>query len=162
MGGNDKRCEYAASDSALDSLDLLRGMWNLRYNHSKTLPLYATPRPAPLNSIVLGPFHSLHNKNGTLATNVFWWDSSYRNPIQLLPIEKDYEALKQHERLLRKLIAKSRFCPYLNQGLVRYARALDESDLSSAFIKLWSVLEYLTGTRKTENYGADSRATFEV
>ncbi|MGE4501208.1 MAG: hypothetical protein AB7C96_12735 [Hydrogenovibrio sp.] len=45
-------------------------------------------------------------------------------------------------------------------GIVRYVRALDSPDYNSAFISLWSVLEYLTYTLKDSYDKTIKRTSF--
>ncbi len=139
------RCEYTAARNALDNLDFLRGIWNFWYNQSRTYR-FSSEKLEPVNKIVLGPYHSLHGKNGKLAANTFWWESSYRYPKTLLSVGTKWKQLIQYEQLVKKLIAKSHVSSFIKTALIRYVRALDESDFSTSFLKLWSVLEYVTMT----------------
>jgi hypothetical protein len=57
-------------------------------------------------------------------------------------------------------MGKSHLSGLLRRFFVRYVRALDERNLSSAFLKLWSVLEDLTNTGRSRYDLTIRRATF--
>ena len=55
-------------------MDLLRGMWNLRLNSAARS---SSGKRKPVNVLQLGPLHSLHEPNGELATDRYWYDANY-------------------------------------------------------------------------------------
>lgn len=145
------RCDYAAADLAFDELNYLRGIWNLARNRSRGFTLYGG-RPRPLNDILLGPFQTLHTRRGKLATGTYWWDPSYQTPKKPFDLTQGYDTLKSYEKLIRRYVSKSKYGSYIKRVLIKYVHALDDPDMSGAFMKLWSMLEYATRTRKNENY----------
>jgi len=40
----------------------------------------------------------------------------------------------------------------MESAIIRYTRAFDERDMNTAYMKLWGVLEFLTGTSKNQGY----------
>ena len=67
---------------------------------------------------------------------MFWWESSYRLPSELFEIEKIYKSVKQFERYIRRRIANTSYSTFLQHGIIRYVRALDEHDMTTAFLAL--------------------------
>lgn len=72
----------------------------------------------------------------------------------------DWKRLRE-EQVVRTALGR---CPYraqLEEFLVRYARALDGRDMEAVFLRLWSLLESLTGTTAGESYDTTiDRASF--
>jgi len=149
-----------ATDTAIDRLDFFRAVWNLFFNYGAwRLTLDGGTTRKPINNIVYGPIHTLHHPDGTSATDVYWWEPSQSEPVAApYDLGRHYDRLKSFERWLRGNLKK---CPMRNQIidlLLRYVRALDERDLNSSFLKLWSVLEGLTSTTSYDK--TIRRATF--
>lgn len=134
-----------AFDIAIDSLDLIRGIWNLAYNLQKQIQI-PSGKGNPINNILLGPFHSLHFANGTLATDSGWFDPNFQI-IKPLDITKSFRRLINFYKNVMGNLRKSYYQKELENAIILYVRALDHPDWGSAFLKLWSVLEKLTNAQ---------------
>lgn len=66
------RTTNEAGALALDQLDLVRGIWNFRKNRGTWIRKSSGTR-SPVNSIILGPIHTLHTPSGALATESWWY-----------------------------------------------------------------------------------------
>lgn len=153
------RSSYEAAERALDALDLVRASWNLALNRGKAWRL-TTGRPTPVNDIRLSPFHTVHNATGALATETFWFDPGYSRPANAFSDKNKFEKILAFATNLR---ARLRSLPYqedIERALIRYVRALDSADLNDAFLRLWSVLEYLTDSTHDPYKVATRRAAF--
>jgi hypothetical protein len=137
------RSPHEAAQRALDGIDLVRATWNLWLNRSKSWRI-STGRPSPVNEILLFPFHSVHAKNGRLATESWWYDPSYSGPGELFTNKAKIAKLIEFSSKVRACIRRSAYSDDLTSALVRYVRALDSADLHDAFLRLWGVLEFLT------------------
>jgi len=148
--------EYQAAETALDTFDAIRGIWNLYYNrqHSTRMSFGAQE---PVNKIILGPLHSLHLPGGELATETFWFEPSYRAPVKAHRVAADLSKLRNLQRNTWTLLRASRYAPDLRHAIIKYARALDERDWHAAFLKMWGILESLTGTARDESYDVTIR-----
>lgn len=130
---------------ALDTIDLLRGMWNFSLNRKQHLIFHSGKRD-PINKIMLGPLHSLHLPNGKRLPDPFWYDQTYVAPVPPLALSKNWGNLRQFEILVRRQLSRSHSKPFLREAFQRYTRAFDERSHETSFLKLWSLLEYLTRT----------------
>lgn len=137
-----RRPEQAA-DLALSSVDLLRAIWNLHINR-RTAQRISGGRVHPVNNVVLGPIHTVHHPDGTPATDVYWWEPSYVEPLRAFSLRERAKPLKRFERLVRLSLKRSPFADLIQKILLQYVRALDDRQLSSAFVKLWAALEEVT------------------
>jgi hypothetical protein len=75
-------------------------------------------------------------------------------------LDQHYKKLRGFEKAMRRRIAICKFSNKVISFLVRYTRALDESDMSNSFLKLWSLLEEITGTEKQSYDITVRRASF--
>ena len=142
-----------AAESALDRLDLLRAIWNFSVTRNSWLhPRLSGGIRMPINALVLGPLHTIHKTNGEKATDItqWWYEPSYIAPITLFNVKKNGERMYKWEKWVRERLAKSVYRVELERILVRYVRALDDTNWQNTFLALWSILEHLTTT--TGNY----------
>lgn len=144
-----------AMDRAFKVLDLRRGIWNYALNRG-IIRQFSPPNRGPRNEILAGPVYSLHHPDGTLATHYDWYDPDYTGPrpsrkLQRKSSEKWSEVRNDEEAIFR-LLKRSPYRETLEDVFRRYCRALDSSDLYSAFLTLWGVLETLTNIGPGEGY----------
>lgn len=133
-----------AFDKGINTLDLLRGIWNLAFNRSQSTRI-SYGKGKPVNKIRSGLIHSLHFTNGDLATESGWYDSDFKlaKPLDITP-----HAASLNKFLVNSVrdLKRSRYRQELENAIILYTRALDLQDWDGAFLKLWSLLEKLTGT----------------
>jgi len=139
---------HQAVRDAIIGLNLYRSYLNFSNNLHHPYSFSIGAKRKPINQILLGPIHTLHNENGQLATEDFWTEEDYRGPCKTFDpiIVGEYE---KKIKLAHDFIGKSKKLSYresFEEALLRYNDALDGYDWNNAFIKLWSVLELLTNT----------------
>jgi len=141
--------EEAATD-ALNAIAILRGIWSLWLTKGRfSMSLLGNPKQVGV--LALGPIHTLHLPSGRLATDTIWYDSQYRNPIECLNISSRWPHVRKADSWTRKRISRAKDMDGLTQAFIRYANALDEPLVQHTFLRLWSLLEYLTHTA-TDSY----------
>ena len=133
-----------AINSAFESFDYLRGIWNFLINRLTSRRLGGERNP--VNQILLGPIHTLHKKDGKLATTNFWYESFFDGKTKIYDIEKNYGYIKKNENYIRNKIKKIKYGNDLKKAFIRYSNALDYQDHNYSLLNLWSVLEFLTAT----------------
>jgi len=154
------RSVHEAADSALEAIDLQRGIWNWFFNRQHFTRMSFGSQD-PVNGILLGPIHTLHHPRGKLATDTFWFEPTYRAPVKEFDLENDKENIAKFSKSVRKALRKTQYRTDIEEAIIRYARALDDRDWHAAFLKLWGVLERLTSTTRDETYAATAkRAAF--
>jgi hypothetical protein len=142
------RCEASAFEIAMRAVDFIRGLWNFFYNR-RLVSRTTIGKIRPVNGIVLGPVHALHDEDATTSNSNFWWEPAYRGPLELKKIGPDYSQMNGFELWCRQRIDASARSEFLIDAIVRYVRALDDPNLSTAFLRLWGVLEDLTGKERS-------------
>lgn len=143
------RSEHEAEALAAANLDLIRASWNFSLNEGTLARITFPTRDAPINRIILGRCHSLHQRDGALAFRGHW-----RRTREALPPPSPSRAPSSAEwlrasQLHRSAVSRLRRHPYseeLKRGLIRYVRALDLVDGELCFLRLWSLVEFLTGS----------------
>jgi hypothetical protein len=153
------RSPHEAAERALDALDLVRASWNLAVNRGKAWRR-SLGRPKPVNDIRLSPFHTVHDPTGALATETYWFDPGYSRPASTFSDKPKFEKILAFATNLRARLASVSYRQDIERALIRYVRALDSADLNDAFLRLWSLLEYLTDSTHDPYKVATRRAAF--
>ncbi|MBI1284264.1 MAG: hypothetical protein GC183_08000 [Thiobacillus sp.] len=153
------RSAHEAAERALDALDLVRASWNLALNRGKEWR-HSSGRPAPINDVRLSPFHTVHDAAGALATETFWFDPGYSRPAGTFSDKTKFAKILAFATNLRTRLASLSYHKDIERALIRYVRALDSADLNDTFLRLWSLLEYLTDSTHDSYKVATRRAAF--
>ncbi len=139
-----------AVSKAIDSIDTIRGIWNLFYNRRKYR--MSSGKKYPVNNIVFGPLHTIHFPNGKLASESWFYETGYLGPLEPFDMKNNLTKLYKFQYNARKLLNKSNFKSYIELALRKYTQALDLSDWESSYLRLWGLLEYLTNTNENESH----------
>jgi len=140
------RSESEAANLALDAFDLLRGIWNLALNHT-VMGRKSSGRPRPVNEILPGPLHTLHEPNGNTASDTYWYEPNFpHKAFEILDVEDKWKRIREMESQMRERLASKKHRWELEDALRGYAKALDQRDFNNSFLSLWSLLERLTNT----------------
>jgi hypothetical protein len=154
---------FHAHELAIDSLDSMRGMLNLFVNAATGLnPFGFLNRPHAINRLRAGPFSTIHNLDGSLAANVFWYEHRWLHDRQSINFKGSDNG--EFQKIFRKLWSKfqrNKLRNHIRKGLIRYCRALDLHDPVPSLIELWGALEGLTGTQH-EKYDVTIDRTVKV
>lgn len=144
------RCPHSAVNLAMQRLDFLRGLWNFSRNFGSWRR--SIGKPAPVNDIVLGPVHTIHRTAGESASDTYWWEPTYIEPIRPTDIRAALPRLRSTLKSASRKLSRSPISRRVEDAVIRYGRALDERNLNDAFIRLWGVLEDLTGVGERDSH----------
>jgi hypothetical protein len=75
------RTPAVAAVNALDDLDLIRGLWNFGINR-RIISSNSSGKRQPMNQILLGPVHTIHNPDGSLATQQFFYQNTFSGGVR--------------------------------------------------------------------------------
>lgn len=96
----------------------------------------------------MGSIHTLHRPDGSSAVDGIWFDPIFTKarPFEFL------DPVKLHSNCNKALrqIAKCAYREAIISALIRFARALDERDPNTAFLKLWGAFESLSSTANAD------------
>lgn len=130
----------AAFHKAMRAFDLLRALWCLMGNSRMQLT-FGTPSLKPINVIRLGSRHTLHYADGAAAHDGIWFEPDFvEAPIYRF---KNPPIVMKNVRWALQQIARSTYGDRIIASLLRFVRALDDSDSNTAFVRLWTALEGL-------------------
>lgn len=133
-----------AGSAALDSVDLLRGVWNLYLNLGWRMSFGG--RRKPVNQVVLGPIHTIHHEDGTTVPNIFWYEPNHFSEHGSVDLSMSSPTVLKLAAQTRQKLSKNAYRAAIEEAIMRYVRSLDTDDHQASFIKLWSVLEFVTDT----------------
>lgn len=153
------RTHHEAAEVGLETLDLLRGIWNLAMNRERPPPAHPKVDVA-VNRIRLGRVHTVHLPNGALAFNGCFVQNVDDADQYVFSSKDEFAVVRKMERHTRRLLARVPYRAQLSNALSRYARTLDGTDYDSVLFKLWSLLELLTGTANAQYDDTVKRAAF--
>lgn len=125
-----------AVEKALRALDLLRACWCFLTNFEME---FVGALWRPINRVRLGAVHTCHLPNGKTASGTVWFEPHHDGEPQA---EVDSKAAKSAEQILGYL-RSSPLSAELEEAMLGYVRALDNSDQNAAFLSLWTVIERL-------------------
>jgi hypothetical protein len=150
---------HAAAAEALTALSVLRGIWNYTINRrtTMTLPVGGVRQTKPINKILLGPVHTVHFPQGALAEKAYWHNGSFE-PEAPENLAEEWAMIQKSTSRCLRWYHVSAYKKEITDMWVRYAFALDHADREVTFLKLWSLLELLTGTNG-EKYDETIRRT---
>lgn len=158
MGYVSARNPSEAVEKIFDSIDLIRGIWNLKLN--KDAVLSSRNRKDPVNQITLGALHTLHESTGKQASKVFWYDPENVANKPQINVSRNSNSLTRYTKTVRRHLNGHLFRSDVELAVIKYVRALDSYDYNAVFIKLWSVLEFVTDTLKLNYDVTIRRASF--
>ncbi len=144
------RSIHEAAENALKALSLLRGLRNLFATFESWSFSFGGPKYQPLGMIHTGAVHTLHNPNGSLVGNIFWYEPDYVEDYNLFEPRGGWTTIEKKRRWSLRKIKHLKYRSELENFLVRYALALDQSNLDLVFLQLWSILEKLTDTDRAK------------
>jgi hypothetical protein len=114
-------------------------------------------RRRPVNRVILGPVHSLHHPDGSLASEDDWYEHDYVEPIPRDMSHQRWKRAEYEDGEIQKMLAASAYRTEIEGFLRRYTRALDTREWESAFVRLWGLLEEMTGTGDTDSHDVTVR-----
>jgi hypothetical protein len=146
------RNESEAAQLALDKIDLVRSIWNLWKNRS-IMTRMSSGRREPFNSFILGPIHTLHQMNGDVVSDNWWYETSYQGAVAVCSdANNNFASIINFTKKARTRITNIAYRDTIISALIQYSKALDCRDWNHSFLQLWSVIEQLTGTTPSESH----------
>ena len=136
-------------DQFEDDFDTMRGIINFILNYGRKF-IIMTSTYTPINGVRLGPFLAIFSSYDNMDAPRILHEPLCIPAGKLENIWENWEKLSNQINHILRNTSNKRLGRYARSAFIRYARALDSNDYSAAFLKLWSLLEYLTGTTQAE------------
>ncbi|HWB19948.1 MAG TPA: hypothetical protein VG711_06585 [Phycisphaerales bacterium] len=138
------RTDEEAARIALDSMELLRSVWNLFFNRI-AIGRYSSNRQR-VNKILCGPTHTIHNLSGNSTSTLFSYEEWYADPPQASSLNGKLKELRKFETKVFSKLSRHPYRKTIENWLMRYARALDGINYDTVILQLWGILESMTCT----------------
>ena len=151
------KSESIAIKKGMRILDLMRSFFCLFTN---SYDEYIGDQWEPINKVRLGEFHTIHNNNGEIYSEIFWYDPSYSysKPYYSLDIAIILKNVKNMICKLNKLDIKYNLI--ITEGLLRYVRAFDEKNQNTAVMRAWGALESIAAPNESNCDSVTKRCSF--
>ena len=141
------RSPHEAVSNSLTAVDLLRGLWSLLANYKSWGMHFGRPQRKPMGIIHSGPIQTLHFPDGRLVSeDIYWHDPDYAGDRPLFEGGRRWANLEKNRKVSIKKLLTLDYRKDLQDLLVRYALALDQSNPDVAFLQMWGILEKITDT----------------
>jgi hypothetical protein len=139
-----------AYEIANDSMDRLRGMLNLLVNSTRGINPFGRHfhTPHAVNRFRRGPYQTLHNADGTLAVEMFWYEPRWQHDSETVKFQDSPDNWKKVLYDSWSKFQRNPLREHISEALLRYCRALDLHDAEPAVLGIWGALECLTGTQR--------------
>jgi hypothetical protein len=143
---------HGASSRSIRVLDTIRALLCMFSNSSMEL---FGDNFSPINRIRLGEVHTLHKDNGSSATeNTVWFEPDF---IEAKPyLCNKVDVLKKNIKWAMNKLDECSYSDVVKDALLRYVRALDESNHNTALLRIWGALECLAAP-SASNYDSVTR-----
>lgn len=130
---------------ALAELDYVRGVFSLVLNSSYKATLGGgNGSRLPINYVMLGGMHTLHNQEGKIASgSVYWFESEYTEVDSLSISKSKREQAIDFFNYIHSRISLHKDGHVLKEAIIRFVRAFDGKDKNFALQKTWAALETL-------------------
>lgn len=151
MGSTSERGVYQATSNALNALDLLRAFWTIYNIHGSFSISWGTHKKKRMGVVHLGPVHTLHHPDGSLAVDDYWYQPEYTEDLKLFEPKGGWHEVDEFRKWAMRKLKMHPFREDVESLMMRYVSALDFEDPDISFLQLWALLEKITDT-VGENY----------
>jgi hypothetical protein len=140
------RNAHEAADKAFRALNLLRGVWSLSVTYGSWTVRIGGVNRDPLGVIRTGPIHTLHHPNGKLVGDFYFYERAATEDRHLFKPNVEWQKIEKNRRWVMNHIRRLPFGNDVEDLIIRYVIALDQTDHDAAFLQMWSILEKITNT----------------
>jgi len=130
--------------AAIEEVDFLRGILSFFANPTMSILLSGGEQKG-INRIRLGGLHSVHSEDGAVVNEQFWYETDYASRTPFTFKKQDLKHIALNIRKIIRRIEQIKGGAKIRDGIIRYVRALDETDNDHLIIKLWGALEATVG-----------------
>jgi hypothetical protein len=154
------RSIHEGAEKALNALHLLRAIWSLAATMGRWAMRFGGPARRPIGIIHTGPFHTLHLPDGRAADeNYYWYDPDYTGDQELFNGSGRWPQIDKYRRWAMRRFRRLPYRRDLEEVLLRYIDALDQSNPNVSFLQMWGILEKITNTVGAQYDETIKRAT---
>lgn len=137
-----------AHERAANALNEALGFLNLAKDRTKHSRRSFRPLgQLPVSEVLIAPHTTVHNANGTLAYEGFWYDEWVGGPNKK-NLKKEQEiAWERNYSALNKAVASSNWKIMCRGAAIKYYKAFSNPNLEESFLDGWRLFESISGSR---------------
>lgn len=139
------KSEEHAFEDGMKTINVFRALYNLLIAYNRVTIHDSVPELKPNCCVANGPFVFLKDKTGKISDTVHFYPD-FRNDVQNIEITRTLARVERLPIFTRKALHTSKFSKVLPDILDRYITALDRRTYEDAYLRLWSLLEFITDT----------------
>lgn len=139
------KSEEHAFEIGIKTINVFRALYNLLIAYHRVTIHESVPELKPNCCIANGPFLFLKYKTGKISDTVHFYPD-FRNDVQHVEITRKLERVERLPVFAKKALQTSKFSEVLPDILDRYITALDRRTYEDSYLRLWSLLEFITDT----------------
>lgn len=139
------KSEEHAFETGIKTINVFRALYNILIAYHRVTLRESVPEMNPNCCVANGPFVFIINGNGEISDTVHFYPD-FRNEVQHKDITHKLASVERLPIFIRKALKTSKFSEVLPEVLDRYITALDRRTYEDAYLRLWSLLEFITNT----------------
>ena len=110
------KSEFLAAEKCLNSIDLLRGIWNLFLNPHMVL---SSGQKKPINRVILGALHTVHTQKGSRVSGNYWYEPNHYNNHQKIDFKNPSTSPISYTRKLRTKLKSLKYEEDMESVIIR-------------------------------------------
>lgn len=149
---------FDAFEQAESAISKELGLYSLTSSRGKFI--VSTNPDRPVNTIMLAPHMTVHDKSGAISTDIFWYNRWPRNFSSKARTPKEIDAIIKNSERVRSRLKMLPWRAEAELALVRHYSAFAQCDLESSFLDGWRLLEAIAGHRREKSETLVRRASW--
>lgn len=149
---------FDAFEQAESAISKELGLYSLTSSRGKFI--FPTNSDRPVNTILLAPHMTVHDRNGAISTGVFWYNRWPRNFSNKQRTVQEIDAIIRNSEKVRSRLKKLPWRAYAELSLVCHYSAFAQCDLESSFLDGWRLLEAIAGHPREKSEKLVKRASW--
>ncbi len=149
---------FDAFEQAESAISKELGLYSLTSSRGKFI--FPTNSDRPVNTILLAPHMTVHDRTGAISTGTFWynrWPTSFSNKQRTT---QEIEVIVRNSEKVRSRLKKLPWRADAELALVRHYSAFSQCDLESSFLDGWRLLEAIAGHSREKSETLVKRASW--
>ena len=149
---------FDAFEQAEAAISKELGLYSLLSSRGK--PIFPTNSNQPVNTILLAPHMTIHDKSGDISTDTFWYNR-WSEETRVEPrTAQTIEAIRANSEKVRLRLRKLPWRTQAELALTRHYSAFAQCDLESSFLDGWRLLEAIAGHPREKSETLVKRASW--
>ncbi|NBD29772.1 MAG: hypothetical protein GVY31_07025 [Alphaproteobacteria bacterium] len=149
---------FDAFEQAESAISKELGLYSLTSSRGKFI--FPTNSDRPINTIMLAPHMTVHDKSGAISTSIFWYNRWPKNFSSKKRTAQEIDAIITNSEKVRSRLKRLPWRAEAEAALVRHYLAFAQCDLESSFLDGWRLLEAIAGHNREKSETLIRRASW--